>query len=68
MIEKTYAKEKPKVVMEQAELDELIACEREKAYWQGREKGKQEGNERVKKAVRAIVLLLEPLLDEEERR
>ncbi|HJD28661.1 MAG TPA: hypothetical protein H9914_06680 [Candidatus Blautia avicola] len=50
MIEKTYAGEKLKVEMEQAELDELMACEREKAYWQGRENGKQEGNERMKKS------------------
>lgn len=68
MFEKTYVKEKPKVVMEKAELDELIACERESAYRQGQEKGRKEGDERVKKVVRAFALLLDSLLAEEERR
>lgn len=66
MIEKTYAGERTKIEMEKTELEELMACEREKAYWKGNEEGKEEGNERIKKAVRAFAILLNLLLDEKK--
>lgn len=62
MIEKTYVGERAKVEMEKAELEELMAREREKAYWQGQEAG----NERIKKAVHAFAILLNLLLDEKK--